>query len=180
MQAMGHSDPALNRPLLCTREMVMLRDRKAKGRGAKWRKLDEAGRRKFLQTEIAGLRDYEAVDFDTGAFDVAEWYATPLDMAHALDWIRRHTGPGDAGRHLLQVMCVDTGKLEFDRKIWPVVACKGGSEDQLLCGNWLLRHKNGKWYTFHLYFNNDKGKLKLEAVLAVGQKMFATIDAVVK
>src|SRR5262249_23323876 len=119
------------------------------------------------------------VDFDTAALDVAEWHATPLDMAHALDWIRRHTGPGDAGRPLLQVMGVST-VLKFDRKTWPVVACKGGSEDQLICGNWLLQHKNGKWYTFHAYFNTDKGKLKTKAVVAVGQKMFAVIEAAVK
>jgi beta-lactamase class A len=179
MQTMGHSDPAVNRPLLTTREMVILRDKKALGRAEKWRKLDEAGRREFLETEIAGLHDFEAMEFDAAAFDVAEWYATPLDMAHALDWLRRHTGPGDLGRPLLQVMSVDT-KLKFDKKTWPVVAFKGGSEDQLICGNWLLRHKNGKWYTFHVYFNNDKAKLKPEAVLGAGQKMFATIDAVVK
>jgi hypothetical protein len=179
MKAMGHSDPAVNRPLLSTREMVMLRDRKAPDRAAKWRKLDEVGRRKFLETEIVGLHDFEAMDFDPAALDVAEWYATPLDMAHALDWIRRHTGPGDAGRPLMQVMSVDT-HLKFDRKTWPVVACKGGSEDRLMCGNWLLQHKNGKWYTFQIYFNNDKGKLKREAVIGVGQKMFTAIAAVVK
>ena len=44
MKAMGHSDPSVNRPLLSTREMVMLRDRKAPGRAAKWRKLDNRAR----------------------------------------------------------------------------------------------------------------------------------------
>jgi beta-lactamase class A len=179
MKVMGHTDPAVNRPLLSTREMVLLRDRKALGRADKWRKLDEAGRRKFLQTEFAGLHDYEAVDFDPAALDVAEWYATPLDMAHALDWIRRHTGPADAGRPLLHVLSVNT-VLKFDRKTWPVVVGKGGSEDQLVCGNWLLKHKNGKWYTFHVYFNTDKDKLEPKAAIGVGQKMLAAIEAVVK
>lgn len=179
MQSMGHSDPTLNRPLSSTREMVMIRDKKAAGRGEKWRKLDEAGKRKMLDTEIAKLHDYEAADFDTTAFDVAEWYATPSDMAHSLDWLRRHTGPDDSGRALLQVMTVET-KLKYDRKTWPFIGFKGGSEDQVLCGNWLLQHKNGKWYTFHVYFNNDKGKLKPEELGMVMQKMFAVIDAEVK
>jgi hypothetical protein len=134
----------------------MLRDKNAVGRADKWRKLDEAGRRKFLQTEIASLHDYEAVDVDPAALDVAEYYATPLDLAHAFDWIRRHTGPNDAGRPLLQVMGTE---LKFDRKTWP---------------------KNGKWYTFHAYFNTDKGKLKRDEMIAVVYKMLATIEAALK
>jgi Beta-lactamase enzyme family len=179
LQAMGHSDPAVNRPLLSTREMVMVRDKKAAGRLEKWRKLDEAGKRKLLDGEIAGLHDFEAVDFDTAAFDAAEWYATPLDMANALNWLRRNTAQGQTGRPLLQVMAVDP-KLKYDKKTWPFVGFKGGSEDQLLCGNWLMQHKNGKWYAFHLFFNNDKGKLNPDEALKVMQKMFAAIDAEVK
>jgi beta-lactamase class A len=179
MQAMGHSDPAVNRPLLSTREMVMIRDKKAAGRMESWRKLDEASKRKLLSGEIAKLRDFEATDFDTAAFDVAEWYASPLDMAHALDWIRRHTGQGQIGRPLLQVMAV-APKLKYDQKTWPFVGFKGGSEDQILCGNWLMQHRNGKWYTFHVFFNNEMGKLKPDEVLKVIQKMFETIDAEVK
>jgi len=179
LKAMGHSEPAINRPLLSTREMVMLRDRKAPGRMEKWRKLDEAGKRKLLDTDIAKLHDFEATDFDTTAFDVAEWYATPLDMAHALDWLRRHTEQGKTGRPLLQVMSVDT-KLKFDPRTWPIVAFKGGSEDQVLCGNWLLQHKNGKWYTFQAYFNNDRAKLKPEEAGKAMQKMLDTIQAELK
>lgn len=179
MQAMGHSNPALNRPFLSTREMVMLRDKKAAGRAEQWRKLDEAGKRKLLDGEIAKLHDYEATDFDTAAFDVAEWYATPLDMAHALDWLRRHTAQGQTGRPLLQVMTVDT-KLKYDPKTWPFVGFKGGSEDQLLCGNWLLQHKNGKWYTFHLWWNNPAAKTDEKQLGAVLQGVFEAVSAEVK
>lgn len=179
MAAMGHSEPAVNRPFLSTREMVMLRDKKAPARGDKYRKLDEAGRRKLLQTEVAGLHDYEAVDFDTTAFDLAEWYATPLDMSHALDWIRKHTAQGRAAQPLLGVLSVEP-KVKFDPKVWQFVGFKGGSEDQLLAGNWLMQHKNGKWYTFHAFFNNKTQKLGREEVGKVVQKMFALIEAELK
>jgi beta-lactamase class A len=179
VQAMGHSDPAVNRPLLFTREMTMIRDKKVPMRAAQWRKLDEAGRRKFLDTEVAGPQDYDALDFDTAALDVAEWYASPMDMAHALDWLRRNTAEGKMGRLLLQVTTVDT-KLKFDPAIWSFVGFKGGSEDQLLCGNWLLRHRSGKWYAFHVYFNSDKTKLKEEDVGKAMQKMLTLIEEEVK
>jgi beta-lactamase class A len=179
MKEMGHSDPAVNRPLLSTREMVMLRDKKAASRAAKYQKLDEAGRREFLQAEIAGLHDYQATDFDAAAFDVAEWYASPLDMAHDLDWIRKHTTQGKPAESLRQVLSVDP-KLKVDPKTWPYVGFKGGSEDRVLCGNWLLQHKSGKWYTFHAFFNNKAENLKQEEIVKVLQKMFQIFEGEIK
>jgi hypothetical protein len=179
MAAMGHSDPAVNRPLLSTREMAMIRDKKAPERAEQWRKLDEAGRRRFLDREIANLHDYSSLDFDTSAFDLAEWHASPLDMAHALDWLRKNTGEVQTGRPLLQILAV-APKLKCDRKVWPFVGFKGGSEDQLICGNWLLRNQNGKWYTFHAYFNSPKTKLRMDETVPVIQKMFDILNAEVK
>jgi beta-lactamase class A len=81
MTTMGHGDPAVNRPLLSTREMTMLRDKKRGMPGREYQKLDDAARRKFLAELDSGVPDYEALDFDTAAYNVAEWYASPIDMA---------------------------------------------------------------------------------------------------
>ncbi len=80
MQAMGHAHSEWNRPLLSTREMTMLRDRKQGVPGREYNKLDEAVRRKYLAEHFSGAPNYDALDFDAAAYDVAEWYATPLDM----------------------------------------------------------------------------------------------------
>jgi beta-lactamase class A len=183
LAAMGHADPAVNRPLLFTREMVVIRDRKAPTRVEKYRKLDEAGRRKFLETDIAPLHDYDAVDFDPAAFDTVEWYATPMDMARALDWIRNHTtaatGSSRAAEPLRQVLTVDV-KLKLDAMTWPFAGFKGGSEDQVLAGNWLLQHRNGKWYTFHAFFTSKSKKLNPEELLKVMQKVFQIFEVELK
>src|SRR5690606_26475975 len=53
MAVMGHQHPEWNRPLLFTREMVMIRDKRAPDREQQYARLDEAGRRKFLAEQIA-------------------------------------------------------------------------------------------------------------------------------
>src|SRR5690606_2600764 len=76
MDVMGDEHSAWNRPLLSTREMTALRDKKTGVPGREYQKLDEAGKRKFLADHFSGKPDYDALDFDTSAYDVSEWYAT--------------------------------------------------------------------------------------------------------
>jgi hypothetical protein len=175
MQVMGHADPSVNRPLFSTREMTMLRDRKKGMPGRSYLKLDEAGRRKFLEKLGSEVPDYEQLDFDTAAFDVAEWYASPLDMARGLAWIQRETADDRPAHALREVLTVDP-KLPRDPETWPVVGFKGGSEDQLLAGNWLLKNRNGRWYTFHVCFNNPDGPLKPDEMLPVIVQILKSIE----
>jgi hypothetical protein len=172
-------DARWNTPLLSTREMTMLRDRKTGMLGNAYQQLDVAQQRKFLERLDEGVANYEALDFDTGAYKVAEWYATPLGMAKALSWIHQHTEEGKPASLVRQILTVDP-KLPHDAKEWPFVGFKGGSEDQLLAGNWLLKNKNGRWYTMHVYYNNPDGKADPEKLVSVIGAIFASVNASVK
>lgn len=176
MKAMGHGDPAVNIPLLNTREMTSLRDKKQGLPGKAYLKLSVEERREFLAKQFAGAPDYQQLDFDTAAYTVAEWYASPLDMAHALAWIKNHTPEDSLAAPIRQVIAVDP-KLSFDKKTWPYVGFKGGSEDQLIAGNWLLKHRNGKWYTLHVYVNSPKDLVKPEAFLTADEKILKVIES---
>ncbi len=179
MVAMGHGDPSVNRPLLSTREMTSLRDKKLGMPGREYLKLDDAGRRAMLAKLSAGTPDYENFDFDTAAYKVAEWYASPPDMAQALAWIYEHTQPGQPGSSLRAVLTADV-KMSYDKKTWPFVGFKGGSEDQILAGNWLMQHRNGHWYTFHVCVNNPQGKVDpAQLVKSIGT-ILAAIEAALK
>ena len=57
---------------------------------------------------------------------------------------------------------------------------KGGSEDQLLCGNWLLQHDNGRWYTFHVFCNSPKEPLDQGKTLEAIVKVFRAIQRTLK
>jgi beta-lactamase class A len=174
MAAMGDAHADWNRPLLSTREMTMLRDKATGMLGRAYQKLDEAAKRKFLD-RFTGVPDYDKFDFDTAAYDVAEWYATPLDMANALAWLKNNTQENQPAHALRGVLAVET-KLPHDAKIWPYVGFKGGSEDQLLAGNWLLKNANGRWYTFHVFYNNPAGKADQEQAIQTIAAIFAAIQ----
>lgn len=174
MEKMGHGDPALNIPLLNTREMTSLRDKKQGLPGKAYQKLSVAEKRKFLDKLDQGVPDYEKLDFDTAAYDISEWYASPLDMAHGLAWIYRHTLE-DAPAHAVRVVLTADVKLPFDKATWKYVGFKGGSEDQILAGNWLLQHRNGKWYTLHIYLNNPSGPVSPEKAMP---QMVAILKAI--
>ena len=179
MATMGHGDPAVNRPLLSTREMTMLRDKKQGMPGNKYREQNDAGRRETLAELDAGVPDYDQLDFDTAAYQVAEWYASPLDMAAALGWIEAHTRADQPAHDLRAILTVET-KLPHDPAVWPFVGFKGGSEDQILAGNWLLQHRNGEWYTLHLYWNNPGGAANPEQLIAVLSKVLALAEATIR
>ncbi|HTN73942.1 MAG TPA: serine hydrolase [Pirellulaceae bacterium] len=175
MQAMGHGDPSVNRPLLSTREMTILRDKKLGSPGIAYQKMTEGQKRAYLAKQFGTDPDYAQLDFDTNAYKLAEWYASPLDMAQSLAWIYHNTGDAKPAHALRAVLTVDP-KLKYDPAVWTFVGFKGGSEDQLLAGNWLLRHRNGNWYTFHCYFNNPEGEIKPEQVLPVMETILRAIE----
>ncbi|REK09973.1 MAG: hypothetical protein DWQ37_17900 [Planctomycetota bacterium] len=179
MTTMGNRNPEWNRPLLTTREMTLLRDKNTGVPGHEYQELDEAGRREFLAKRLREGTNYEDVDFDTAAYDAAEWYATPIDMARALDWIKNHTEENEAANPLRGVLAVET-KLPPDQPQWPYIGFKGGSEDQLLCGNWLLKNKNGRWYTFHVYYNNPDSKTDQQQTLDTIHSLFEIVTEAVE
>lgn len=175
MAAMGHRHPQWNTPLLSTREMATLRDRNEGLPGKRYQTLSLPRRRKFLAELGRGQPNYDKLDFDTTAYDLAEWYATPMDMARALAWLQQHTG-ADRSAHPLRGVLAMVPKLPHDEKIWPYVGFKGGSEDQLIAGNWLLKNRKGRWYTFHVYWNSPDQKVEVDQMLKAVETLFARIQ----
>ncbi len=173
----AHAD--WNIPLLNTREMTMLRDKKKDLPGIAYGKLEVPAKREFLAKLDAGVPDYDSLDFDTAAYDVAEWYATPLDMAHALAWLHEHTNEDHPANPLREILAIDP-KMPHDPAEWPYIGFKGGSEDQLLAGNWLLKHKSGRWYTLDIFYNNPDGNADQEKLLSAITTIFGAISASLK
>lgn len=179
MVTMGDKNGQWNSPLLSTREMTMLRDKSKGMPGRAYQQLDEAGKRKFLDDLSQGVPNYDELEFDATAYDLAEWYATPLDMARAMVWLKLNTTADHAAHALRGVMAVET-KLPHDPKQWPYVGFKGGSEDQLVVANWLLKNRNGNWYTLHIYWNNPEGKLDQQQMVEAIGTIFQAIGGSVQ
>ena len=118
MKVMGDAHPEWNIPLLSTREMTMLRDKNDGTPAVEYQKLDVAGKRKFLAEKLSGQPDYDKLDFDTAGYNLAEWYATPLDMAAAMTWLKLNTTEDDPAHAIRGVMAVET-KLPPNPEEWP-------------------------------------------------------------
>ena len=175
MQKIGHGTPGWNRPLLSTRELVLLRDKNFPARAKEYGRLGETDRRIYLQTQLPQVPDFDKVQFDAANYDDVEWFATPLDMARALQWIEQETAEYLPSRLLRDILAINPN-LTPDHATWPFVGYKGGSENQLVASNWLLRHKNGRWYTFHLFWNSKEKKVDPKEILDKAKTVFSIIE----
>jgi hypothetical protein len=155
---MGHSRPALNRPLLSTREMYLLKSMgKAKERIGRYSALSEAGRRRYLDRVIATLprEAFHGIDPSTpSAIDRVEWFASAADLCRALDWLRVNTTRSPA-RRARQLLTINKG-LGWQEGRWRYVGYKGGSEPGVQNVSWLLRDRRGRWLVLSAAWNNPR------------------------
>ncbi len=102
LPVVGVRDPARNRPFLGTLELFKLKGIEANNLAARYLAENEAGRRRMLDGEIAGLplllikptlfRDGKPV-----LIEQLEWFLSPADLVRVMDWLRRNTeGPRGA------------------------------------------------------------------------------------
>lgn len=191
MAIMGHSDPSANTPLLLTKEMIGLRNSNDPSYPAslsEYVAASVAERRAILASRFEGVViDYNAVEFDTTAFDQVEWYNTPIDSAKALLWLRDNTVAGLAANALRGALdqSIASAQLNFDRAgLWDYIGFKGGNEDRLLSGNWLLLGKDGRSFTLNVAWNNRDRDIAtpvaIPRIVVVGQQLVNTIEAAVR
>ncbi len=156
---MGHKKPAMNQPFLSTREMFMIKETgKETERIAAYGAGDLKQRRKYLE-EVVGKINWEEFGgvslLEPTGIDKVEWFASANDLIRAMDWIRSNTKDGDPARGILSV----NPGLSFDRKVWPFVGYKGGSEAGVLNLTWLLQRNDGDWFALSAGWNDSEKSL---------------------
>lgn len=135
---MGHADPAVNTPLLTTRELFwLLFDADLR---ALWAAAgdDEAARAGVLERLPSGTPELDASTMAAvtpGWSDGADWFAEPADIvaAHVALQERAQT---DAGAPVRDILSANPG-IEFG-DAWSYVGFKGGSSVGVLAGSWYL------------------------------------------
>jgi hypothetical protein len=160
----GHADPALNTPLLTTREFFAFKACSDEAR-ALWR-LGGIGNRRAAATlvDAAGaeltLEEVNAA-FAHGpkAIDI-EWFASPADLARLFAHMRKTANQG-----AFDILAISpSANGETIRANWPYIGFKGGSEPGVLNYTWLLTDKTGRDWVLTLGWNNpeavvDEGRL---------------------
>jgi hypothetical protein len=70
-----------------------------------------------------------------------EWFASPVDLARAMDDLRRL-----GSREALAILAINPVMDAASAAGWDFVGYKGGSEAGVMSMTWLLRDKTGGWY----------------------------------
>lgn len=172
MPVLGIADPARNRPFLGTLEMFKLKG--VAGLADRYLKLDEAGRRAFLDGEVAGVPNIliDATSFTNKTpklIDTFEWFESPHDLVRVMDWLRRNTdGPGGADARA--ILSKNPGLGPDARARWQWVGYKGGSEPGVLNLTFLLQSADGAWYVVTASWNDPQKDVELGRFLALVSK----------
>jgi hypothetical protein len=182
MATMGHHDPSLNRPLLATRELAILKFLYTDQELATYLAASDAGKREILANEKRGFAELEAYFEQHGVpttptrIDTVEYFADRLDMCRAL--MALHQVAKDWRLQPVAEALTLADPLGIDREDWIYVGFKGGSELGVLAGNWLLQRKDGRLFVMSVAFNDrfkalDMGRI-IEILQAAVKILFTT------
>lgn len=157
--------PPRNRPLLSTAELFRIKLSAGGEAAGVWRALrTEEARRRYLRDEVPAL-PLSGAGTDPGAFaapahvDAIEWFASAGDLVRTLDALRRLAAPVEGApaerdpAALRGVLAVNPG-LPVAREAFAWAGYKGGSEPGVLCLAWLLRGRDGAWYSVAAAWND--------------------------
>ncbi len=167
MVAIGHHDPALNTPLLATREFAMLKFAATPEQQEEYLAASVEERRRLLD-DVIGVMPFEALsDLDQSApieIDRIEWFANRNDLANTMAHLLAQSRvPGLLP--VTEILSLET-QLTFDAAIWPYVGFKGGSEMGVLSGTWLMESADGRHFVYTVGFSDPDAALDMGAAVA--------------
>lgn len=167
----GHSDPSAMQPFLTTAELFTLKQQ-GKEVTDRYGAADDATQRAMLAEVNSQNSPANAMDsYLTGkpvAIDTVEWFASPADISQLLAHIAQ------SGRQdMLDIMAVNPAMNAEDTAKWDYVGYKGGSEPGVLSLNWLLRAKDGTYYTLTMSWNDPAQLVDESAFLILANRAAA-------
>jgi len=143
LDTFGNSVPALNKPLITTREFFALKGFHYPTLADTYLSLPKKLRAAMLPAIDAVPRDRIEGWPEPRNIDEIEYFGTPADMCRALAGLwRQHTRPGQAP--VDTALSIQDGGLGLARNRFPTVWFKGGSEPGVLTMNHLAATADGR------------------------------------
>jgi beta-lactamase class A len=164
VRAAKHARPALDAPFLSTRELFVFRLGLPAPDIERYLKLSEAKRREYLDKTLAGKDPNIGL---SGAWKTArqidkiEWFASSMDLCRTMAalWTRAQNPKAAV---VLDILGKNPG-LPLDKKQWPYIGYKGGSEPGVFNMTYLLRRADDRWFVITLGVNAAEGSALEEA-----------------
>jgi hypothetical protein len=167
MASTGHADPALNLPLLTTREWFALKVAVDPVTVSTYVNAGVAERRAILENEVANttVTEYDTV-VDWWApkrIRTIEWFASATDLCRAVATLQAMAErPGLAP--IYDILSTNPG-IAFDAHAWDYVGHKAGYETGVWNKTWLLRKTDGRWFVLTVGLNDPTQEPDLDAAL---------------
>ncbi|HEY0189513.1 MAG TPA: serine hydrolase [Kofleriaceae bacterium] len=160
LRSTKHARPALDAPFLSTRELFVMKLGTPAPELDQYGKWPEARRRDYLDRTLAPRQPNinEAAAWKTARrIDTIEWFASAQDLCKAMNTLLiRAQDPRAAA--VLDVLAKNPG-LPVDKKAFPYVGFKGGSEPGVLNMTYLLHRDDGAWFVVVIGLNAEDGKV---------------------
>jgi hypothetical protein len=144
---MGQQDPAVNVPLMLTREWFAMRTRFTDAEIEKFLQADDTGRRSMLEQEVDPVADtlLETDPWPGQAWaSQIEWFASSGDLCRALAYLQQR-GEQPGLQPVLNALSLEP-EIVFDPATWSYVGYKGGYETGVMSENFLLQRADGRWF----------------------------------
>jgi len=174
----GMASPALDRPLLTTREIFVLKLQQWPALAQRYIAADEPSRRALLASTVdrAPLPAVAAAQAWTTPRDInsLEWFASANDICRAytsLAAFARRPGLSPIG----QVLSLNDGGLALDPAQWKTTWFKGGSEPGVLTLAYLATTRTGQSYVVTVLAENPSQPI--DQVAAISAMLSAIQDA---
>jgi len=144
-----HSRPKLDVPFMSTRELFLFKLALTDEEVDAYLKLGADKRRAMLDGKLAKMTptiDEPTMESwkDARRIDTLEWFATSGDLCRVMATLATRAKQAKAAP-LLDVIGKNPG-LDLDKKTWPFIGFKGGSEPGVMNLTWLLRRDDDKWF----------------------------------
>lgn len=153
----GHAKPDLVRPMLSTAQLFALK-RAGPSVTGHYAAAGPTERERLLAAlDLAPIATADPVEvFGHGpvAIDTIEWFASPADLASAMNDLG-----GLASPDALAILAMNPAMDEPTARRWAYVGYKGGSEDGVMSMTWLLRTHTGTWFAVSGSWNNPAAAL---------------------
>ncbi len=159
-------------PFLKTMEMFRIKLAPDRTLAVRYAGADEAARRALLAGEVSKVvPDLAFAEKWTVPIEIdkVEWFSSPHDLCMAM--AKLHEMELKPGMSELNRVLRINGGIPFDKKTWPSVAYKGGSEPGVMNLTWLMERSDGALFAVSMGWNNPKAEVDPNTMVALARGM---------
>jgi beta-lactamase class A len=169
-----NSCAARSTPFMRTMEMFRIKLSPDKTLASRYASADEDARRALLAPggEVSKSEpDLAFAEKWTIPIEIekVEWFSSAHDLCNAM--VKLHGFELKPGMEELKRVLRINGGIPFDKKVWPSVAYKGGSEPGVLNLTWLLERNDGALFAVSIGWNDTKASVDTGTMIGLVRGM---------